>query len=345
MKPSLFNLEKIKEFSSPIEDLQINLNRLNEIKRKVMEKKTTLTEVFIKDNIINQYEELLEIIKNINEQLNKALKENLNLHQFYKDSLIKKYKESVKQKLMVVKLDENITKKIGVNLIETKSVSKIIGKISFIPSVGLNEWIDITESLNQYSIFLRTIKKASKFYKILINKKLNKNLNQIPPNTDKQLIEQYKQKFLEDPNLTFFQFIHEMENSLSAEDLRMKSDLIQKSIEKEEIDKLKKKQQEQQEAYENYLVLSNGEFERLRRRKKREKLDEVSIKQKSKKKIEIPEDISKKIEKFKSQFENSFNDKKYKEEDENKDPLDLIRERKSKKEKEYKKYKKHFENS
>ncbi|MFX1353365.1 MAG: hypothetical protein ACFFGP_05335 [Promethearchaeota archaeon] len=345
MKPSLFNLEKIKEFSSPIEDLQINLNRLNEIKRKVMEKKTTLTEVFIKDNIINQYEELLEIIKNINEQLNKALKENLNLHQFYKDSLIKKYKESVKQKLMVVKLDENITKKIGVNLIETKSVSKIIGKISFIPSVGLNEWIDITESLNQYSIFLRTIKKASKFYKILINKKLNKNLNQIPPNTDKQLIEQYIQKFLEDPNLTFFQFIHEMENSLSAEDLRMKSDLIQKSIEKEEIDKLKKKQQEQQEAYENYLVLSNGEFERLRRRKKREKLDEVSIKQKSKKKIEIPEDISKKIEKFKSQFENSFNDKKYKEEDENKDPLDLIRERKSKKEKEYKKYKKHFENS
>jgi len=345
MNPSLFNLEKIKELSSPTEDLQINLNRLNKLKKKVIEKKNYLKEVFIKDNIINQYEELLEIIKDIDEKLNKALKENLNLLQFYKDNLIKKYKENIKRKLTVVEIDENLTKKIGINLIESKRVSKIIDKVSFIPSIGLNKWIDITESLNQYSIFLRTIKKASKFYNLLIHKKLNKNLNQIPPDTDKQLIEQYKQKFLEDPNLTFFQFIHDMEDGLSTEDLRIKNDLIQKSREKEEIDKLKKKQQEQQEAYENYLVLSNGEFERQRRRKKREKLEDVSIKQKSKKKNEIPEDISKKIEEFKSQFENSFNDKKYKEEDENKDPLELIRERKSKKEKEYKKFKKHFENS
>ncbi|MFW9770572.1 MAG: hypothetical protein ACFFEO_00165 [Candidatus Thorarchaeota archaeon] len=345
MSFSLFNLEKIKELKSPINDLQIQLNKLNEIKKKVIEKKKFLNEIFSKDAIIDQYEDLIGIINHIDNKLLEILKINVNLSHFYNDNLIEKYKENIKQKLKLVKIDENLTKKIGINLIENKKVSKIINKVTYISSITLNQWVDIIDSLKQYSIFLKNINKVSKFYNLLIQEKLDKNLIEIPQGTDENLIQDYKQKFLEDPNITFFQFIQNIERRLSTQDLTITREFIKKNKEKEEIEKLKKKQQEQQEAYENYLILSNGEFERLRRKKKRQKLKDVSIKQISEDKIEIPEDVSKKIEEFKSQFESSFKHKKFVEENENKDPLELIRERKNKKEKEYKKFKKHIENT
>ncbi|KKL55087.1 hypothetical protein LCGC14_2258910, partial [marine sediment metagenome] len=58
--------------------------------------------------------------------------------------------------------------------------------------------------------------------------------------------------------------------------------------------------------------------------------------------IEISEEISEKIEKFKSKFNKSFEEKYLIKKDEEKDPIDLIRERKSNKDKEYKHFKDHF---
>ena len=109
--------------------------------------------------------------------------------------------------------------------------------------------------------------------------------------------------------------------------------------------KLKKNQEEQKKTYEEYLKLSDSEFKRLRRKKSREKLTDISEKSTEKDSIEISDEVSEKIEKFKSQLEKRFNEEFMIQKDEEKDPLDLIRERKKKKEKEYKKYKDHFENT
>ncbi|MFX1496834.1 MAG: hypothetical protein ACFFBH_04865 [Promethearchaeota archaeon] len=346
MNFSLFNLEKIKELSSPIYDLQIQLNKLNEIKKIMTEKKNSLTEVLYNDNtVVNQYEEIMAIFNNLNNRMIEILKENLNQLYFYKDNLVKKFKENVKQKLKAVKIDKDFTKKIGLDLIENKDVSKVIDRITYTPSIDLNQWSDIISSLKEYSIFLNTIRKLSKFYNLLIQEKLERGLDGIPQDVDDDLRDEYKQKFRKNPNLTFFQFIQDKKHNFTTEELQIKEDFIKKIRENEEIEKLKKKQQEQQETYENYLHLSKGEFERLRRRKKRQKLKEVSIKRKSEDRIEIPENISKKIEEFKSQFEDSFENKNSFEESEDKDPLELIRERKNKKEEEYKKFKKHFEDT
>ncbi|MFX0025348.1 MAG: hypothetical protein ACFE8M_02960 [Candidatus Hermodarchaeota archaeon] len=343
MNTTLFNLDKIKELTLPIEDLQAKINKLNNLKNKLIQDKDKLIEYINKSDIVNQFQNLIVNIENLHNQLIKISKENLNTYFFYQDKLINKYKEAFKEKLRIAKINEKITKNIGVTLIENKQVCKLIDKLSFIPSIELKQWLDILDSLNQYSIFLNTIKKVSNFYKILINEKFNKKLSEIPKDTDVKLIENYKKAFLKDTNLGFVEFIQEMERNLSKEDLKIQKKIIQKAKEKEEIEKLKKKQKEQQEGYQNYLNLSESEFERLRRRKKREKLEDITLKPKDLNEIEIPEDVSKKIEEFKSKFEKSFHENHLINENENKDPLELIRERKKKKAAEYKKFKKHFE--
>ena len=343
MNTTLFDLDKIKELTSPIEDLQTKINKLNDLKKKLVQDKENLIESINDNDPINQYQDIIVNIENLHNQLIKVSKENLNTYFLYQDKLINKYKEAIKEKLRIAKINEKVTKNIGVTLIENKKVCKLIDKVSFIPSIELNQWLDIIDSLSQYSIFLNTIKKASKFYSILINEKFNRKLSEIPKDTDVKLIENYKKAFLKNINLNFVEFIQEMERNLSQEDLKIQKKIIQKAKEKEEIEKLKKKQKEQQEGYQNYLNLSESEFERLRRRKKREKLEDVALKPKDLNEIEIPEEVSKKIEEFKSQFETSFHKNHLIEENENKDPLELIRERKKKKEKEYKKFKKHFE--
>lgn len=343
MNTTLFDLDKIKELTSPIEDLQTKINKLNDLKKKLVQDKENLIESINDNDPINQYQDIIVNIENLHNQLIKVSKENLNTYFLYQDKLINKYKEAIKEKLRIAKINEKVTKNIGVTLIENKKVCKLIDKVSFIPSIELNQWLDIIDSLSQYSIFLNTIKKSSKFYSILINEKFNRKLSEIPKDTDVKLIENYKKAFLKNTNLNFVEFIQEMERNLSQEDLKIQKKIIQKAKEKEEIEKLKKKQKEQQEGYQNYLNLSESEFERLRRRKKREKLEDVALKPKDLNEIEIPEEVSKKIEEFKSQLETSFHKNHLIEENENKDPLELIRERKKKKEKEYKKFKKHFE--
>ncbi|MGB5912900.1 MAG: hypothetical protein WBH31_17050 [Promethearchaeia archaeon] len=345
MNSTLFDLDKIKELTLPIEDLQAKIKKLNDLKKILVQDKDNLIESVNDNELLNQYQDLIVNIEKLHNQLIKISKENLNTYFLYQDKLINKYKEAFKEKLRIAIIDEKFTKNIGVTLIENKKVCKLIDKVSFIPSIELNKWLDIIDSLSQYSIFLNTIMKVSKFYSILINEKFNKKLNEIPKGTDVKLIENYKKAFLKNTNLNFVEFIQDMEHNHSQEDLKIQKKIIQKAKEKEEIEKLKKKQKEQQEGYQNYLNLSESEFERLRRRNKREKLEDVALKPKDFNEIEIPEDISKKIEEFKSKFEPSFHKNHLIEENEDKDPLELIRERKKKKEKEYKKFKKHFEDT
>jgi hypothetical protein len=345
MNSTLFDLDKIKELTLPIEDIQTKIKKLNDLKKILVQDKDNLIESVNDNELLNQFQDLIVNIEKLHNQLIKISKENLNTYFLYQDKLINKYKEAFKEKLRIAIINEKVTKNIGVILIENKKVCKLIDKVSFIPSIELNQWLDIIDSLSQYSIFLNTIMKVSKFYSILINEKFNKKLSEIPKDTDVKMIENYKKAFLKNTNLNFVEFIQDIERNYSQEDLKIQKKIIQKAKEKEEIEKLKKKQKEQQEGYQNYLNLSESEFERLRRRNKREKLEDVALKPKDFNEIEIPEDVSKKIEEFKSQFETSFLKNHLIEENEDKDPLELIRERKKKKEKEYNKFKKHFEDT
>ncbi|MFX0038976.1 MAG: hypothetical protein ACFFCY_09625 [Promethearchaeota archaeon] len=340
----IFNLEKIKELTNPIEDLQAELNQLNINSLKIAENIQNIEYESNDKNLPSQIVRIKELLQDIDKKLNKVSNTNLNKFLDFQARLIKKYKDDFKDNLKKLNINTEITRKIGLDLIERKKISKIIDFVSFVPSIEIKYWIELLDSLKYNTIFLKSIKKARKYYQNLIQIKLEKELSKIPEYIDPNLIKDYEIFFKENPTLTFNEFCQTIENQLTQKELSAKRASIEKVKKNEELEKLKKKQEEQKTSYENYLKLSDREFERLRRKKTREKLTNISKKSSDDNSIEISDEVSEKIKKYKSQFDKSFKEKYMIQKDEDKDPIDLVRERKKKKEKEYKHFEDHFKN-
>ncbi|MFX1302768.1 MAG: hypothetical protein ACFE9X_05360 [Promethearchaeota archaeon] len=341
----IFNLEKVKELFNPIDDLQGELDLLNRSSLNAVKNIHNIEKYFLDENFLSQISIVKELLEGINKKLKKFTKENLNKFLNFQDLLITKYKEDFKDNLKNLDINKESTKKIGLSLIEDRKISKIIDYVSFLPSIGISQWLNLLDSLNYNTVFLKSIARMKIYYLNLLEQKLKKELSRIPKDIDPLLINEYERIFKENPKITFNEFMKTIEEGLSQKELSIKKQLLKKLREKEELEKLKKKQEEQKKTYEEYLKLSDTEFKRLRRKKRREKLTDITEDSTEKPSIEISDEVSKKIKKFKSQFEKSFHEKYMIQKDEDKDPLDLIRERKKKKEKEYKEYKDHFANT
>lgn len=344
IKNQIFNLEKIKQLTSPIEELQSAINHLKELSKEAKQKKQYLIKRFSNKKFLDQIEETTNLLNNLNIKLIEISNNNIKKFLDFQNNLIKKYTDIFKEKLKQLEINESNTKRIGLFFIENKSISKIIDKPSFISSIEINRWLELIDSLKQNSLFLDAMNKVNLFYKDLVQKKLKIELSKIPKETDLLLIEEFERFFIENPNLTFKEFLKEIDTQLTKQELLAKEKVIKKAKEKEELEKLKKKQEEQKKTYEEYLKYSDTEFERRRRKKKREKLSDITIKAEERKDLELSDDISEKINKFKSKFEKRFKDNYMILKDDEQDPIDLIRERKKRKEVEYRKYKDHFEN-
>jgi len=335
-----FNLEKIKEFSLPIEKLQVNLSQMSEESRNINILYQNIENNFSNRIFVSQIKEIKEILSSINKNL--ILISNNNVTKFldFQDSLLKKFKDGFKDRIKNLNLSDNEVKIIGLNLIEGKKISKIIETVSFVPSIEIPLWVDLLDSLRYNTYFLKSISKMRIYYEDLLQKKLKRELSKI---TDQNLINEFEQAFLLNPDLIFEDFIHNNENLLTQKELSIKEKILKEAKSKEEFEQLKKKQEKHKDTYEDYFKFSEREFKRLRRKETREKLMEISTRTKDLKEIEISDEVSEKIKNFKSQLDKSFEEKYLVQKDDEKDPLDLIRKRKSRKEKEYKKYKNHFE--
>ncbi len=254
----LFDLEKIKKFTLPIEELQIKLNELTQTSNYVMENIQTIERQFKDQNFLFQIETVEKLFKNINIQLNKISRTNLKKFLDLQDRLIRKYKENFKDKLKTLNLNEELTKLIGLSLIEDKKISKIIDFVSFIPSIEIPEWLDLLDSLKNNTIFLKSVKKIRNYYQELLKARLELELRKVPEDTDPILIKDYKNYFEKTPTLTFNTFMEKIESQLTQQEISVKKGVIKKVREKEELEKLKKKQEEQKETYENYLKHSDS---------------------------------------------------------------------------------------
>ena len=340
----IFDLDKIKELTIPIEDLQIKINQLDESSKEIIKNIHIIENEFKDEKFLSQIEIIQELLKNINDKLNLVSKTNLNKFLDFQDHLIKKYKENFKKNLKKLTLNEEITKIIGLFFIEEKKISKIIDNVSFIPSIEIPQWLELLDSLNHNTLFLKSVEKTGIYFQELLQVRLEKELKKIPNDTDPAIVRDYEEFFKKNPTLAFNDFLQIIESKFTQKELDSKKEIGKRIKEKDELEKLKKKQEEQKKTFEEYLKLSESEFKRLRRKKSREKLTDVSADSNLEKKIEISEEISEKIKKFKSQFEKSFDEKYMIKKDDDTDPIDIIRERKKKKEKEYKEYEDHFEN-
>jgi len=342
MENQLFDLKKIRELSSPIEDLQGKISQIANVVNQFESEKLKVSQYSDNQSIINQITDIANILETISKNLKYVLNKNLNEFLSLKYKLIHKYKTDLKKKLKNVDIDNNYTMEIGQSLIEKRVVSKIGTQISYIPSISIKQWLELIDALNQNTLFLSSAEKLQKSFLKIVKKRLNYELKKIPIGTPSPTIEEFKRQFDINYDLTYENFLKTIESKLTEEQLRVKKDLLIQSKQKQEFEELKKKQEEQTETYDSYLKLSEKEFERRQRKRKREKLIDVK-ESKKQKKLELSDEVSEKIEKFKMKFDKQTDENYLLKEINDDDPIKIIRERKKKKEKEYKKYKDHFE--
>jgi len=342
MENQLFNLKKIRELTSPVENLQGKINKIANLINQFESEKLLVSQYSVNESFLNQVTDLTIILENINKNLKNIFNHNINDFLNLKHELTNKYKNDLKNNLKLIDLNKNYTIVIGHSLIEKRGISKIITQISYTPSISITQWLELIDALNQNTIFLSSAEKLQKSFLKIIKKRLDYELKKIPNDTPSSIIEKFEQQFNLNYELTYEEFIKTIESKLTEEELQVKKELLSKSKQKQEIEDLKKNQEEQMETYNSYLKLSKTEFERRLRKKKREKLTDVS-ESGNQKKLELTDEVTEKIEKFKMKF-NKISDKNYLlEENFDEDPIKIIRERKKKKEKEYKKFKDHFE--
>ncbi|MFO7797031.1 MAG: hypothetical protein ACQERB_12590 [Promethearchaeati archaeon] len=343
MENKPFNLQQIKSFFNPLNILEGKLNVLESKYNEFIQLKERYLEESAHKDAKPQLRSLKKQIELINDILIEINQNNLESFIEFQDILIEKYKLIHINRLKQLEVNPSHIRKIGLSLIENKDTAKILKKASYISSIKLDQWLEMTDYLEDNSLFISILDDINIFYNKIIDNKLEKELIKIPDYIDKSVLEEFKEAFRENPQLTFDSFIRELEEERIKKKLKEKTESIQKAKEKGMLEDLKRKQEEQNKLYKEYLKYSDKEFERRRRKQKRENLSEIAQKPEIKK--EIGEDVEQKIKKFKSKFENSFEDKYLIQKDDSLDPKNIIRDRKKKKTEEYKEFLKKFKDN
>lgn len=152
-----------------------------------------------------------------------------------------------------------------------------------------------------------------------------------------ELIESLKE------NSIFVATIKNVEKFLEIEEFRINKKKIKEQQDAEVLKGLEEKQSDVKlNKYQEYLKYPKAIFDIRRRREKRKKL--VDLQAKPETQIEITEDISEKIENYKSKLNSEFKEKYFIQKDEDQDPITLIRDLKKEKEEKYKEYLKKIKN-
>ncbi len=335
METSKFDLDKIKELTHPISELQDISNNINTSFSSLIVNENTLEGLSINPDTITQYKDILKIVKDINQNLTRILNSNVKELQLFREEAINAYKINYKERLKNLKDLQTISKNVGLSLIENKNVSNLMKNPSIISSISLSQWSDMIDSLNQNSLFLSLMNRVKSCFYEQMNKKIERKIKEIPENTDPTLILEFKNALKEDLDLNYSEFIERVTIKSKEQEVGTRENIFKESQEQEKLKKLKEKQEEQRKSYQEYLNLSNKEFERIRRKRKRAKLPELNKEDKEPQEFMISEEVSEKIEKFKSKLDTSFQEKYLMQKDDQQDPLDIIRKRKKEKKEEY----------
>ena len=342
MENQLFNLKKIRELTSPVESLQGKINKMTNLINQFESEKLNVSQYSDNEPFLNQITDITIILESIYKNLKNIFTNNINDFLNLKHELTNKYKNDLKNNLNFFDLNKKHTILIGHSLIEKRNISKILTQISYTSSISVTQWLELFDALNQNTIFLSSVENLQKSLLKNVKKRLDYELKKIPNDTPSSIIEEFERQFNINYELTYEKFLKAIESKLTEEELQAKKELLSKSKQKQKFEELKKKQEVQMETYESYLKLSKKEFERKLRKGKREKLTDVS-ESGDQKKLELSDEVTEKIEKFKMKFDKKSDKNYLLKEDIDEDPLKIIRDRKKKKEKEYKKFKDHFE--
>ncbi len=144
-------------------------------------------------------------------------------------------------------------------------------------------------------------------------------------------------------NSIFLSILQNSAKFLEIEKLKLAEKIIKKKEEKENSKQLLDKGSSPKlDSYEEYLKYSRQEIQRRRRREKRMSLE--TLEENPEIEIEVTNDITEKIEEFKSKLRSNFKEKYLIQRDDQRDPITLIRDLKKKREEKYQEYLKKFKN-
>ena len=228
MEIELFNLEKIRGLTAPIKALQGKVNQVSNLLKNIEPDQQLASSYYGNDLLFKELQQLTKFVEKINVNLKIVSNKNINKFLKLKSYLINKYKQSVKDSLKIIDLDNENFTEIGLSLIENKAISNIIERITYIPSVTIKQWLDLLDALNKNIIFLKSVENLRAHYKIILQDKLKKELTKIPPNVESFIIEDFKRQFHITPKITYNKFILSIEHKLTEEELKSKKELLEK---------------------------------------------------------------------------------------------------------------------
>ncbi len=232
METELFNLEKIKGLTAPIKNLQGKVNQVSNLVKNLESEQQIASIYDGNDLFLKNFTHLTKLVEKINENLKIVSNQNINKFLKLKNYLINKYKQSINERLKIIDLDNDYLTQIGLSLIENKKISKIIERITHIPSVSIKQWLDLMDSLNQNTLFLKSVDNLREHYKINLQNKLEKELAKIPGNVKTYIIEDFKRQFHITPEITYIKFIQSIEHKLTKEELKSNKELLEKKTKK-----------------------------------------------------------------------------------------------------------------
>ena len=274
LNEQLFDLERIQQLTQPLDNLEDKLNSISDSFTDIKKVSSNLEGVIEKETAKN-ISTIITELDSIGKTLFEISESNVNQFLQLKNILIDKYRENFKNKLKRIELNQNNLKTVGLHLIEHKNISKIVYNSTYTPSISVNQWIDLLESLKQNSLFLSSIPKIKEYYLEIVQEKLQIELEKVPENIDPSLIQEFKNIYMKNP-VSFRQFLTDFEAKLSEKKLKDKEKIVQEAKELGRLENLKKKQKEQKASYKAYFKYSDKEFQRIIRKKKRKKLSEIS---------------------------------------------------------------------
>ena len=124
MENQLKKKKKIREITSPIENLQGRLSQIANLFNQFKSEKLNITQYLNDESSLNQIKDLTTILENINKNLKHIFTNNINEFINIKNILTNKYKTDLKNNLKFTDLNNILTRQIGQSLIEKRKISK-----------------------------------------------------------------------------------------------------------------------------------------------------------------------------------------------------------------------------
>ena len=194
---------------------------------------------------------------------------------FYQESQIifkDTYKTQVFQSLSQV-LNPGNMKSLGLGLLKGLQVEKPVNGIEIISAVSQQYYEKISPIIYQSSQFQPVFSKLAKFYSKILDQRIEKELQGVPIDLDKSIIEEYRTSYLDEP-LSFQEFLNLQQShdsplsfdeneTESGEDLRVQ---FNNAVEKKKNDQKKQKQMESFDNYKNYFGMDERALKKAKRR-------------------------------------------------------------------------------